>query len=60
MITDSKAIEAKAHELELIKASNIAIEKRMEEDKKAVAELDSKRKNLDQELSESAARLSWE
>lgn len=43
LITDSKAIEQKAHELELMKASNIAIEKRMDEDKKAVALLESKK-----------------
>jgi hypothetical protein len=43
-----------------MKASNIAIEKRMEEDKKSVAELESKRQNLDHELSENEARLSWE
>jgi uncharacterized protein YoxC len=60
MATDSKAIQEKVHGLELMKASNIAIEKRMNENKKHTEELLNQKNSLSQSLQENEARLTWE
>jgi hypothetical protein len=44
LLSESSALEKKAHELEAVKESNIAIEKKMKEDEKLVAEMDLKKK----------------
>jgi hypothetical protein len=60
MATDSKAIQEKVHGLELMKASNIAIENRMNENKKHTEELLNQKNSLSQSLQENEARLTWE
>jgi hypothetical protein len=43
-----------------MKASNIAIENRMNENKKQTAELQNKKNSLTQSIAENEARLTWE
>lgn len=60
LITESKALEAKAHELEKMKQSNMEIENKIKEDGKIAAELELKRKSEDKTIAENEARLAWE
>lgn len=60
MITDSKTLEAKARELEALRASNIATENHMKEMQSTVADLEAKRRLEDKAIAENEARISWE
>jgi len=60
LISESKALEQKANELETLKTSNMLIEEKMKDDQKMVAELDTKRKSEDKSIAENESRLAWE
>ena len=60
MLADSKSLEAKAKELELLRASNIATENHMKEMTSTVADLEAKRRLEDKAIAENEARISWE
>lgn len=60
MITDAKSLEAKAKELEALKANNIATENHMHEMTATVADLEAKRRLEDKSIAENEARIAWE
>jgi len=60
LISDAKSIDAKAKELELLRASNIAIEAHMKEMTATVADLEAKRRIEDRAIAENEARIAWE
>jgi len=60
LITDAKSLEAKAKELEALKANNIATENHMHEMTATVADLEAKRRLEDKSIAENEARIAWE
>lgn len=60
MIADSKSLEAKAKELDALRANNLATEKHMHEMQSTVADLEAKRRLEDKAIAENEARIAWE
>jgi hypothetical protein len=60
LISDSKSLEAKAKELESLRANNIATETHMKEMATTVADLEAKRRLEDKAIAENEARIAWE
>jgi len=60
LIADSKSLEAKAKELDALRANNIATENHMKEMQSTVADLEAKRRLEDKAIAENEARIAWE
>jgi hypothetical protein len=60
LFADSKSLEAKARELEALRANNIATETHMREMTATVADLEAKRRLEDKAIAENESRIAWE